>query len=77
MKRRAKSFDEVDVELEEALDRIRDRVERTEHGRVIAVIERQERVTTGHRVHVDGMLTRDMELIMAEKPRKGRKRGCR
>lgn len=67
-----RSLDDVDIELEQALDAIRARVQRLARGRVIAVIERQDRVTVAHRVDVDQLTTRDVERLMTEPPR-GRK----
>jgi NCAIR mutase (PurE)-related protein len=68
--RKVQSFDEVDVELEEAVKRLRDRVGKMADGRVIVVVERKRRVTIGHSVQVDGMLTEEIERVMTEKPRK-------
>lgn len=68
--RKVQSFDEVDVELEEAVKRLRDRVGKTSDGRVIVVVERKRRVTIGHSIHLDGMLTEEIERVMTEKPRK-------
>lgn len=64
-----RDLDAVDVELEEALDAIRTRALRLPRGRVIAVIEREDRVTVAHRVEVDRLTERDVELVMQEKPR--------
>ena len=69
-KHKPRSLDEVDVELETAIERIRDRVARTERGRVIAVIEREDRVTVAHRVQVDGLTEGDIERTMQERPRR-------
>lgn len=65
-----RDLDEVDVELEEAVKRLRDRVGKMADGRVIVVVERKRRVTIGHSVQVDGMLTEEIERVMTEKPRK-------
>lgn len=70
-----RDLDEVDVELEEALDAIRTRARRLSRGRVIAVIERQDRVTVAHRVEVDQLTDGDLERVMTEKPRKREVRG--
>lgn len=67
---RPRSLDEVDVELEEALAAIRTRAQRLPRGRVIAVIERQDRVTVGHRVEVDQLTEADVEQVMTERPRR-------
>ena len=73
MKCKPRTLDDVDLELETCIERIRDRVERTERGRVIAVIERKERITIGHTVGVDALLGEDWVCVMTEKPGFGRR----
>lgn len=69
-----KSFEEIDLELEEAIERLRDRVRRLTRGRVIAVVERVGAVTVCYRVDVDPMTEGDVERLMQEKPRPRRRK---
>jgi diphthamide synthase (EF-2-diphthine--ammonia ligase) len=75
-KYRPHSLEEVDVELEEAIERLRDKVRHIRHGRVIVTVERFRAETVGYRVGVDPMTEDDMERLMREPPQ-GDSRGRR
>ena len=71
--RRPKSLEEVDVELEEAIERLRDRVRHVSHGRGIVVVERFRDETMGYRLEVDPMTEAEVQWLMQAKPKSWRR----
>ena len=64
------TLDEVDVELEQAIEAFRTCCQRVDHGRVHLVVERDRALTIGHRVDRDPLTTDDLERVMCERPHK-------
>ena len=69
---RYRSLDAVDVELEEAVEGLRQYVSRCATGRVHLVVERLDRVTIAHALEADRLTTADIERVMKEPPRRVR-----
>ena len=71
MKRpRPRTLEEVDVELEQAIEAFRTCCNRVEHGRVHLVVERHRSVTVDHHVSRDLETTEDLERVMTTRPHK-------
>lgn len=69
-RRRPQTLDDVDVDLEEAIEAFRLCCDRVEHGRVHLTVERHKWLTIGHRVGRDPMTTQDLERVMTDRPHK-------
>lgn len=65
-----RSLDDVDAELEEAIQRFRSRIEHVAKGRVTLTVERLGRLTVDYHVDSDPMTTREVARVMQEVPRK-------
>lgn len=69
-----RSLDEVDVELEEAIGRLRERTRRLKRGRITLEVHRFNGVTVEYRIREDCMTEQEIERVMQEPP-KGRRGG--
>jgi len=69
-KPRPKTLDEVDVDLEQAIEAFRTCCDHVDHGRVHLVVERHGNLTIAHRVDRDDTITEDIERVMTERPHK-------
>lgn len=59
----------TDLHLDAVLADFRHRIQRRKRGRVVCTVEILEGVCIGHRIEEDGMLERDVERLMCERPR--------
>ena len=59
----------TDLHLDAVLTDLRHRCRRRKRGRVVCTIEILEGVCISHRIEEDGMLERDVERLMCERPR--------
>lgn len=62
------NFNEIDVDLELAIDRFRNACRKTAHGRVRLEVERFDGLTTGADLEWEPMTMRDVERVMQERP---------
>lgn len=58
----------IDIELEQAIGRLRDYRERLSRGRIHLVLEVEGDVTVSHEVHADPMTATDIARLMQERP---------
>lgn len=60
---------EVDAELEEAIERLRERAKRLKRGRITLEVHRFNGVTVEYRIREDCMTEQEIERVMQEPPK--------